>query len=489
MWRWFQKKWRRWFPPKIVTKEVNPTNLILLPAPSIDKPKKFRVLSLDGGGIRGLIEALIATEIEIRTGKSIADLFDLVVGTSTGALLALGLTIPHEEFPGQSKFSAETLLDLYEAQNERIFSRSFSSKYLGEGWDFYGALTGLGARLMTQALVRKYPSRFGFLSHISPCVLFRKFPCIVPLLPPLTTMTPVLLSFLPKRPLSSHAIKLSSFIGGVMALASGVDWLTWKRSESVLRIEDSAKKAQLDELPNKYFNYRSILGISWLSYGIVRKILDLSIPYARYSSKNLEDTLQDYFAEARLGDTRTKVVIPSYSVRKGKPVFFRSYDRKDMDVKARDAARASSAAPTFFKPVCKKGDCLVDGGVFANNPAIHAYIEATRFAKREDIVMVSLGTGKAPISGFQNSPEAYEKYNALYWGIALLQSMTNTTVPDAIMNHLLHADQYFRIQVDLPRESRLDDTSARNIQDLREVTEDWIDTNPSVIDRIITQIT
>ena len=42
-----------------------------------------KVLSIDGGGIRGIIPAMVLTEIETRTGKATSELFDLVAGTST----------------------------------------------------------------------------------------------------------------------------------------------------------------------------------------------------------------------------------------------------------------------------------------------------------------------------------------------------------------------------------------------------------------------
>ena len=50
-----------------------------------------RILSLDGGGIRGLLQIEILSEIERRTGKKITDLFDIIMGTSTGGIVALGL--------------------------------------------------------------------------------------------------------------------------------------------------------------------------------------------------------------------------------------------------------------------------------------------------------------------------------------------------------------------------------------------------------------
>src|SRR5438046_5834880 len=64
-------------------------------APSMPAMAKFfRVLALDGGGIRGIITARVLKALEDRCGAPIARLFDLIVGTSTGGLLALGLAAP-----------------------------------------------------------------------------------------------------------------------------------------------------------------------------------------------------------------------------------------------------------------------------------------------------------------------------------------------------------------------------------------------------------
>ena len=50
-----------------------------------------RILCLDGGGMKGLVELDVMESTEQQTGKSIAELFDWIVGTSTGGILALGL--------------------------------------------------------------------------------------------------------------------------------------------------------------------------------------------------------------------------------------------------------------------------------------------------------------------------------------------------------------------------------------------------------------
>ena len=52
-----------------------------------------KILAVDGGGIRGVIPAMILAEIEERTKKPISELFHLIAGTSTGGLLALALLV------------------------------------------------------------------------------------------------------------------------------------------------------------------------------------------------------------------------------------------------------------------------------------------------------------------------------------------------------------------------------------------------------------
>lgn len=77
------------------------------------------ILSIDGGGIKGIIPAIILAFIEERTAKPICDLFDLIAGTSTGGILSLGLTKPKSD--GTPEFSAQELCRLYEKEIPDIF--------------------------------------------------------------------------------------------------------------------------------------------------------------------------------------------------------------------------------------------------------------------------------------------------------------------------------------------------------------------------------
>src|SRR5450432_4171345 len=91
-------------------------------ASSHKSPAPIRILSIDGGGIRGIIPARILAHIEELTNRPIASLFDLVAGTSTGGILALGLTIP--KFPGRPLYAAQEFVAMFEREGPRIFSRS-----------------------------------------------------------------------------------------------------------------------------------------------------------------------------------------------------------------------------------------------------------------------------------------------------------------------------------------------------------------------------
>jgi predicted acylesterase/phospholipase RssA len=80
------------------------------------KDRRFRILSIDGGGIKGLFPATVLAELEQRYlgGQSIAPYFDLVVGTSTGGILALGLG---------AGLKASELADLYARRGADVFPR------------------------------------------------------------------------------------------------------------------------------------------------------------------------------------------------------------------------------------------------------------------------------------------------------------------------------------------------------------------------------
>ena len=81
-----------------------------------------RILSIDGGGIRGIIPAMVIAHIEKQMGRPAHELFDLMVGTSTGGILALGLSLQNEA--GQPLLAAKRMVALYERHGAEIFEQS-----------------------------------------------------------------------------------------------------------------------------------------------------------------------------------------------------------------------------------------------------------------------------------------------------------------------------------------------------------------------------
>ena len=81
------------------------------------------ILSVDGGGIRGIIPAILLSHIEKHFNKPTAKIFDLIAGTSTGGILALALNVKDKN--GNPKYSATDLIRLYEEKGRLIFNKRF----------------------------------------------------------------------------------------------------------------------------------------------------------------------------------------------------------------------------------------------------------------------------------------------------------------------------------------------------------------------------
>jgi uncharacterized protein len=74
--------------------------------------KPFKILAIDGGGIKGLYSAKILEHLENRFNCSISDHFDLICGTSTGGLIGLALAM---------KIPASKISEFYEQYGKVIF--------------------------------------------------------------------------------------------------------------------------------------------------------------------------------------------------------------------------------------------------------------------------------------------------------------------------------------------------------------------------------
>jgi patatin-like phospholipase/acyl hydrolase len=318
----------------------------------------IKVLSIDGGGIRGIIPALLLTEIEKRTGKHIAELFHLIAGTSTGGILTLGLVKPDKN--KKPKYTAHDLAALYEKEGSMIFSSSVWHKFIS---------------------------------------------------------------------------------------ANGL----------------------LEE---------------------------------RYTSSGIEAVLERYFGDTMLSEALTDILITSYEIEKRTPWLFKSSKAKNpnlenRDVYMKDAARATSAAPTYFQPnnieIENSSFTFIDGGVYANNPAMCAYVEAiTTHQEYKDFLVVSLGTGE------HTDPIWYK--DAKDWGLAdWAQPMLNVVFDgvDNVVNYQLKQllpprnglNRYYRFQTKLSSVSpRMDNATKDNLYALKTLAWNMINEHNEMLDSLCSQL-
>ncbi len=80
-----------------------------------------RILSIDGGGIKGVVPAAFLAQLEEALGESITHYFDLIAGTSTGGIIALGLGLG---------LSAEDIVHFYERLGPAFASQCVPSAHL-----------------------------------------------------------------------------------------------------------------------------------------------------------------------------------------------------------------------------------------------------------------------------------------------------------------------------------------------------------------------
>lgn len=230
----------------------------------------------------------------------------------------------------------------------------------------------------------------------------------------------------------------------------------------------------------------------------------------KYSETPMMTVLREYFGEAYLSETLTDIVITSYNIEKRDPWFFRTLrarSRADYDFPLVEVARATSAAPTNFSPTrIKAADgtayTLVDGGVFANNPAMVAYVDALSLyadTGYDSIMVISMGTGRCE----KSIPYAEARnWGLIGWGlpaIDILKTGANESA-DYQMQQVLNkmtqqADNaeathhYYRLQVELnPGEDSMDDASKLNLDRLETAAKRYIDDNEGQFERMCNQL-
>jgi patatin-like phospholipase/acyl hydrolase len=100
--------------------------------------KPFRILAIDGGGLRGIVPVRILQALEKRTNKKVYQLFDMMAGTSTGGLIAACLTLRNPASPEVPLYSLDHIAELYENRGKDIFPiQSGISKFFHQATNLF----------------------------------------------------------------------------------------------------------------------------------------------------------------------------------------------------------------------------------------------------------------------------------------------------------------------------------------------------------------
>lgn len=237
----------------------------------------------------------------------------------------------------------------------------------------------------------------------------------------------------------------------------------------------------------------------------------------KYAAAPLEGYLKESFGDARLSGVKSgaELLITSYEIERRDVFLFRSWrargvelppneDKTAYDFYLRDVARATSAAPTYFEPAHFsniRGDgpkddfSLVDGGVFANNPAMCAEAAARNlFKDRPNHFVVSIGTGQ------QQEKIPYDQakdWGLIGWAKPVMDVMFDgvSDATDYQLRTMLPQGDYYRLQISLGVKVKevhvspaMDDASPENIQRLEWLADELINRQSDDLDAIAARL-
>lgn len=189
---------------------------------------------------------------------------------------------------------------------------------------------------------------------------------------------------------------------------------------------------------------------------------------AKYETKTLRDSLSRIFGEMTIGDLPSRTLLTSFSLKHPEggwqPVVFHNFAgiNSSLSLKVVDAILRSASAPTYF-PVYQD-HC--DGGVWGNNPSMSAVAAACdELVGRQPIskvAVLSIGTGwtRGSLKGTKRDLGAIDWFQK---GIMDVLLDGNVEASHYYTKSLL-GPRYYRIQVELPHEVKLDD--ARNVSEM-----------------------
>jgi len=231
----------------------------------------------------------------------------------------------------------------------------------------------------------------------------------------------------------------------------------------------------------------------------------------KISQKNLEKQLDEIFGGLELKNLTKPCLITSYDISSRKAKFFCSHEAQLSleNFYVKDVCRATSAAPTYFEPAKIKSlynqeFTFVDGGVYANNPAMCAFAEARKipFSKTlenesktdyptiNDMIIISIGTGQI-LKPY--SYKEFENAGKIKWISPLIDILltANAETVDYYLEKMYatlgpwNQKNYYRIMPKLKNASpEMDDTSKKNIYELIQAGLYYVDNNREQLNEI-----
>lgn len=191
---------------------------------------------------------------------------------------------------------------------------------------------------------------------------------------------------------------------------------------------------------------------------------------AKYRATALKAALQRTFGEKLLGESVVPLVIPSFNLGENDVYLFKTphHERlkRDYRVPMWAVAMATSAAPTYFPAFCLPDEHvrLIDGGVWANNPAMVGVTEAISMFDRQlvDLRVLSLGT----TSELKLGRSRLNNAGLLGWGLSAVNVLLDGQSAAAFKQtqHLVGVDHAHRLDPLAPRElASLDTADAREL--------------------------
>ena len=209
------------------------------------------------------------------------------------------------------------------------------------------------------------------------------------------------------------------------------------------------------------------------------------------SENRIEDMFREYFGNALLSDSIKPTMVTAVDLTTGQPFFLnsaRAVRNVGNDVLMWQAARATTAVPTHFSPLRlsvsdapfrDRETCLVDGSLFASNPAMCALAEArSLFPGEEDFLVLSLGCGavaRTPVASHQKRRWIFD-----------FSLAAQSACVDYQMRAFLPRKRYIRIQPNLtPGFDRIDDASPQNLRALQRAAQDTIARNEDLLDQLV----